>query len=257
MTFDLRHSDAFDVLPGFVPVSVDHVITDPPYSEHVHQRVRTSSAKLNDAAYGSTRRASIANTKRAVDLGFDHLTPEFVTEASQHFARITRKWVLVFCDIEAAPEWRDALRNAGLDYVRTGIWLKPGAAPQFSGDRPGVGYESIVIAHQPGRKRWNGGGKHAIWTHPIVLDRAHTGQRVHTAQKPLGLMAALVVDFTNPGETILDPFAGSGTTGVAALMESRRFIGVERDAAHYAMALHRLTSAAAQPRLIEALEATA
>lgn len=53
-------------------------------------------------------------------------------------------------------------------------------------------------------------------------------------------MLALVADFTDPGETILDPFAGSGTTGVACLRLGRKFIGIEKDPTYFALACERL-----------------
>lgn len=222
----LWHGDCRDVLPRLDPVA--HVITDPPYSEHVHGASRSSrmvSANDRGGRYG-------ADTRRNVDLGFAHLDPDLRRFCAAEFARLATRWTLVFSDVESDHLWRDDLEASGLDYVRTGAWIKVGATPQFSGDRPATGFEAVTICHQPGRKRWNGGGKHALWTHPIVLDRGRNGARLHTTQKPQELMHELVTQFTDEGETILDPFAGSGTTLVAARMLGRKSIGVEQDE-HY------------------------
>lgn len=102
------------------------------------------------------------------------------------------------------------------------------------------GTVEVAIAHPRGRKRWNGGGKHAVWTVP--LDHAHGGggQNEHPTTKPVALMQALVADFTDPGELVLDAFAGSGTTGVACLRLGRRFIGIEKDPKYFALACERL-----------------
>lgn len=247
MTYATHHGDCLEVMAGMPDASVDVILTDPPYSEHVHANVRSSKNSLPDAD------GFPCNTRRVQDLGFEHLSAETRRQAARHFARLAKRWVVVFCDIEGAGPWRASLEEAGLDYVRTGIWVKPGAAPQFSGDRPGVGYEGIVIAHPRGRKRWNGGGRHAVWEHPIVLNRSGDSPRLHTAEKPVALMRELVALFSDAAETVMDPFMGSGTTGVAALMEGRRFIGVELDADHFATADKRLRAAAAQPRLLEAV----
>ena len=59
-------------------------------------------------------------------------------------------------------------------------------------------------------------------------------------------MRYLIRTYTNSGETVLDPFMGSGSTGVAAIIEGRRFIGIERDPIHYATALERITNELAQ-----------
>lgn len=218
----LYHGDCAEILPALAPVA--HVITDPPYSEHIHSNVRSQrmqSANDRGGRYG-------ADVRRNVSLGFDHLSPELRQTCAAEFARLAERWVLVFSDVESDHLWRADLTAAGLDYVRTGAWIKSGATPQFSGDRPATGFEAVTIAHPKGRKRWNGGGKHAVWTHPIVLDRGRTGGvRLHTTQKPQGLMQELIGLFTDEGETILDPFAGSGTTLVGARMLGRHSIGIE------------------------------
>jgi site-specific DNA-methyltransferase (adenine-specific) len=159
---------------------------------------------------------------------------------SAEAGRIVDRWCLAFCQIEAVFLWRRAFVAGGLDWVRGGIWRKPDGMPQFTGDRPGQGFESLAIAHAAGRKWWNGGGKHAVWT--FGLDHGHgNGQRNwHPTQKPLDLMRALVEDFTDTGDLILDPFAGSGTTGVAALRLGRRVILIEKDPKYAALALERM-----------------
>jgi site-specific DNA-methyltransferase (adenine-specific) len=231
----LYHGEAEEILPTLE--GVDHFIADPPYSEHVHGAARSRVMSANDRGgrYG-------ADLRRNVDLGFGHLTPELRDFLAAQAARLTRRWVLVFSDTEGAHLWADALTGHGLDYVRTGAWIKRGSTPQFSGDRPATGHESITICHPTGRKRWNGGGAHAVWDVPIVLNRsrADKSERVHPTQKPLVLMGALVEQFTDPGELILDPTAGSGTTGVAAKRLNRRCILIERDEAHCESAAGRL-----------------
>lgn len=113
--------------------------------------------------------------------------------------------------------------------------------PAVLRDRPATGSESITICHQPGRKRWNGGGKHAVWSVPIVLDRGANGARLHTTQKPLELMLSLV-DLTDRNETVLDFVAGSGTTLVAFPKSlGRRAIGVELEERYAEIAARRLS----------------
>jgi DNA modification methylase len=229
----LFHGDCRDILPELA--GIQHVITDPPYAEHVHSAARSRrivSANDRGGRYG-------ADTRRNVDLGFEHLDPELRAVCAEQFARLAERWVLTFSDVESAPLWRGDLVGAGLDYVRTGAWVKLGCTPQFSGDRPAAGFEAITICHPAGRKRWNGGGRHAVWAVPIVLRRG-AEPRLHPTQKPDGLMRALVDQFTDPGESILDPFAGSGTTLVAAAYLGRRAIGIEQSEAHCETAAKRL-----------------
>jgi site-specific DNA-methyltransferase (adenine-specific) len=108
-----------------------------------------------------------------------------------------------------------------------------------------MGYESIVVAHRAGRKRWNGGGKVGVLTHGKAGLTGDT--QPHPTTKPLPLMRELVELFTDPGETICDPYAGSGSTGVAAGMLGRHFIGWEVDAEYHAIAMRRLRGEEARP----------
>jgi site-specific DNA-methyltransferase (adenine-specific) len=96
--------------------------------------------------------------------------------------------------------------------------------------------------HSEGKKKWNGGGKAGIWNCPIEPSKG----RLHPTQKPLILMQALISDFTNRGETVLDCFAGSGSTGVAALTLGRKFIGCEATDKYFKIALRRIEAAREQ-----------
>lgn len=255
MTWTLYHADNLDPVEGMArleDLSVDHYIGDPPYSENVH---RLSRRGLTDY---KERKGAGARDRRTRDLGFDHLTPEVRAAMAMQIKRVTRRWALVYCDLEGFPGWKVDLEAAGMEYVRCGIWHKLGSTPQLTGDRPGNAVEAVVIAHQtkpngkPMRKRWNGRGKHAwwdqpeetvVWEHPIVLDRGHDGLRVHTTQKPLSLLLEQVEQFTDPGDLICDPYVGSGTTGVACNQLGRDFVGWESDTKHgyYEIARRRLS----------------
>jgi hypothetical protein len=233
----LYHGDCRDVLPTLG--AVDHVITDPPYDEHTHTRQRRgSSAPGRGKQFGLSSNA--ISMERHVGFGF--IGAGEMHFAATEFQRLARRWVLVFCAMEQQASWKAALTLCGLEHVRFGIWHKPGATPQFSGDRPGSVCEAIEIAHRPGRKTWNGGGRFAHWTVPIV--KAQTGERCHPTQKPEALMEALITDFTDPGDVVLDAYAGSGSTGVAAKRLGRRAILIERDEAHAETSVKRLSQGA-------------
>jgi DNA modification methylase len=233
--------DCRDILPTLG--GVDAVVTDPPYSEHVHSKSRRGGAD------GLDRDGYMASYSRARELGFGALDEETRRLCATQFARLSRRWVLVFSDLESAHRWREGLEGAGLDYCRTGLWHKQNATPQFTGDRPAVAAEAITIAHPRGRKTWNGGGRHAFWSFPIVINRAWDEPRLHTTQKPEALMAALLCDFTVCGETILDPFMGSGTTGVACIRLGRSFVGIETDPTYFETACRRIEDAYKQADL--------
>ena len=98
--------------------------------------------------------------------------------------------------------------------------------------------------------RWNGGGRPAVWTGP----RADSAPGRHPTKKPPWLMAALIRDFTDPGDVIFDPTMGEGTTGVEALKLGRRFIGCDIDARWVRKAAKALAEEDARPKQIEIAE---
>jgi len=76
-------------------------------------------------------------------------------------------------------------------------------------------------------------------------------KREHATQKPLKIIKWLIVNYTKEGDTILDPFMGSGTTGVACVQTGRNFIGIEIDPTYYAIAEKRIMDAQQQPSLLD------
>lgn len=219
--------DCLEILPQLEPV--DHTLTDPPYSEHTHSKQWIGAALTADAK----PRVRTAHA----GLGFDHLTEDVRRAMAELIVEKCDRWALVFSDLEGAHGWRLDLAGAGLDYVRTCIWDKVDSAPQFTGDRPAAGCEAIVVAHQPGRKRWNGGGRRNVFRHPT---NAEPGAKPHPSTKPLPLMKELIALFTDPGDVILDPFGGSMTTAVAAKELGRRCIAIEREEKYCEVGVKRL-----------------
>jgi site-specific DNA-methyltransferase (adenine-specific) len=215
----LYQADAWQLLP--VLTAVDVVITDPPYSAKTHAGARG----------GGFRQTTL--------IDFACMTPRDAIRLVRQCCALARRWVVLWMD------WRHASAVEAVCpelFVRAGVWVKRNGAPQFTGDRPGTGWESIVICHRPGKKAWNGGGHHAVWDIPRI-------NGAHPTEKPPPLLADLVTQFSNPGEVILDPFMGSGSTGEAALRQGRRFLGVEINAEYCAMASTRLDSIARQGQL--------
>jgi site-specific DNA-methyltransferase (adenine-specific) len=217
--------DCREILPTLP--KVDAVVTDPPYGSDDTHSGHLASVVLRN---GEPARQA---------LGFAGISQEAATELVVAWTDIAARWVVF------TSEWKylKAFDDAGL-LVRFGIWRKPDGAPQFTGDRPGTGWEAIAICHRAGKKRWNGGGKHAFYTWPKGQNDSG-----HPTGKPIGLLSELVADFTDATETVLDPFMGSGTTGVACANLGRKFIGIEIEPRYFDIACERITAAYAQQRL--------
>lgn len=212
----LYHGDSREILPQLT--TVDVVITDPPYSAHTHKgaRTRTVGAKSN------------------LLVTFDEWTDVAFRNTFIQLGRVAQRWVI------ATMDWRhvaglEAEPPSGLDFVRFAVWVKPNSTPQLTGDRPAPGWEAVGCLHKSGsKKRWNGGGKRGVWV-------VNTVDAVdHPTAKPLSLFEDFVQLFSDVGETVLDPFAGSGTTLVAAKSLGRNAIGVELDERYCEIAAKRL-----------------
>ena len=211
--------DCLEILPTLP--RVDAVITDPPYGDEATHKQHLATVTLRD---GTPARQA---------LGFGGITKDEAVRLAVEWCATAARWVVFTC------EWKyaHALDEAGV-LVRLGIWRKPDGAPQFTGDRPGMGWEAVAICHRKGKKRWNGGGKHGFWRWPKGQNDSG-----HPTGKPLGLFCDFVVDFTDPGEVVLDPFMGSGTTGVACVELGRQFIGIEINEKYFDIACRRIEQA--------------
>lgn len=215
--------DAMEIMPTLA--KVDCVITDPPYSANTHKQAKTNKGK----GYG-TQLVTFAALE----------DDQFCALMSQCLA-LAHGWVVATVDYRHA-----ALMYQHPSFVRLGAWVKPNPMPQISGDRPGQGFEAVLILHSGGRtKKWNRGGGSGVWTFPTEGG----GTEVPT-QKPVALVSAFVGDFTAPGETVADCCMGSGTTGVAALAAGRKFVGIEMDPGRFDIACRRIEDAQRQGRLI-------
>ncbi|WP_197020258.1 site-specific DNA-methyltransferase [Hyphomonas sp. CY54-11-8] len=228
----LIEGDCLEILPALG--RVDHLIADPPYEDELHE------------AIGRIRRND--GQQMIQSLGFDGVNASRSKIAAMSVA-VCSGWVILFTLAEGVREWRDNLQAAEAKFDTTCFWVKPDSAPRFNGQGPARGAECFVTAWAgTGYRSWNAGGKRGVYTHCVNGSSRHGA---HPTEKPVSLMRELLGDFTNQGQTILDPFMGSGTTGVAALQLGRRFIGIELDPGYFDIACKRVREAWKQPRLFD------
>jgi site-specific DNA-methyltransferase (adenine-specific) len=213
------HGDCREILPT---LKADAVVTDPPYTAHTH-----GMAKTNKGAGHGTKLVT-----------FEALTPEDFCEVMRLCLAASRGWVVATVDFRHAP-----LVYGWPEFLRLGAWVKPNPMPQISADRPGQGFETIIVMHSGDTpKVWNRGGGSGVWTFPT--ERA----ALVPTQKPIELVEAFLDDFTAPGGYVLDPFMGSGTTGAACVNTGRNFIGIEANEERFAIACERIENAQRQEK---------
>ena len=221
----LYRGDCLSVLNSMEADSVDCVAADPPYENHMH----------NSKAQARGLRLDGYRSPEAVD--FDSIEP-IRDEAARQIVRVCKGAALIFCTPEGIAPWRDALEAAGARYKRACFWIKPDSAPQFNGQGPAMAVECFVFVWcGKGFSKWNGGGRRNYWTYGT---NAPFRDGRHPTEKPVDLMTELLTLFSNVGDLVLDPFMGSGTTGVAATLTNRGFIGIEAKDNWYQVARERV-----------------
>lgn len=234
MGFTLHLGDCLDLVTGLASLadgSVDHVITDPPYGERTHEGQRHGRREAG------SRYSDQWVTSRALE--YEALDDKTLQAVAGHFVRVARKWILVMTSHDLFPKWEQALGRytfAPLPIVLEGMNVR------LAGDGPSSWTVWLVVNRPIGLKDGTKPGAY-VGSPGRGPDRAANPVKGH---KPDWLMERIISDYTKPGETILDPFAGSGTTGVAAIRLGRNFLGWEKDPDHYSIALRRLTPAREQ-----------
>lgn len=219
----------------------DHVICDPPYEASLH--AAKASPHQHIRTDGGTELKALRFS------GIDDIRQTVGDTVSQ----ICDGWFIAFCTVEGVAPWADTINASAMKYKRACIWVKVNSAPQFNGQGPAQGAECFVTAWGgKGHARWNGGGKAGIYTHTANPPNRHGG---HPTEKPVRLMSALLADFTNEGQMVLDPFMGSGTTLVACQKMGRAGTGIELDPAYFQMACDRVHAAWMQPDMFVELAA--
>lgn len=206
-------------------VTCDAVITDPPYSARTHQG-------HNEGA--RTR----SKTKRST-LNYDAWELRDVLEFVGTWAPRCRGWFVAMTDHALAGAWLYAYEQAGLYAFAPLQYMQTGSRVRLQGDGPSLWSVTICVA-RPRRAPYS---KWGALPGGYVLPQGESRESFVTGGKPLWIMQQLVRHYSQPGDTICDPYAGGATTLMAAGMLGRNAIGAEADNATYARAAARLEQA--------------
>ena len=186
---------------------VDAVVTDPPYG-------------IGEAAGKAKTRGKLA---KAIDYGDDDWDDQPIDSDLIASVRSAGRWQIIFggnyYDCPATSCWL--------------VWDKENGANDFADCE--LAWTNLPKAVRRIRYMWNG------------MLRANGEERGdHPTQKPIGVMKWAIGHLPEPNETILDPFMGSGTTGVAAVQMGKQFIGIEREPKYFDIACKRIEDAQRQ-----------
>lgn len=217
--------DCWEGMAALPADSIDLILTDPPYNvTDFNGRDGTTAGKVKRAD-GSYR--EVVRNFGEWDRGYE---PADLLAAAQRLL-VDRGGLIAFTSDRILGAYMDT----PLHHMRTLVWLKTNPAPQFPGNYQSA-CEWIIWQGKNGPPRFNGGGAVSnVYEAPIPSGKQHPNQ------KPLPLITRLTLTHSKPGDVILDPFAGSGTTLRAASDTGRRAVGFEADEAHCETAAKRLS----------------
>lgn len=220
---EIIHGEGFTVLRDLPDDSVDCVITDPPYNSGGRTTTeRTRATAMDKYVSGDARVVEEfsdfvgeSRDQRGYQVWLTMVLAEAL-RASKMSAPL-----LVFCDFRQLPTTSDAIQAAGWTWRGIIPWHKPISRPHRGGFRRACEY--VLWA----TKGPINGDANPVYLEGLFSASQPRGKnRHHITAKPVSLMRELV-KVCPPGGLIVDPFAGSGSTGVAAVAEGRQFLGVE------------------------------
>ncbi len=240
--------DCIAWLKHLPPASVHAIFADPPYNLQLKGTLRRPDDSLVDGVDDEW--------DRFADLGaYDAFTREWLAECRRVLRRDGTIWVMgAYHNVFRLGT---ALQDQGYWILNDVIWRKSNPMPNFRGRRFTNAHETLVWAARgpESRYRFNYQAMKALnddlqmrsdWLIPLCTGgerlRDDAGAKLHPTQKPEALLHRVILACTSPGEIILDPFLGSGTTAAVAKRLGRRFIGIERDQTYADAALARIAA---------------
>ena len=239
--YDLRRSwvvqgDCRSVLADLPDQSFDLIFADPPYFLQLQKELRRPNNTVVEGVDDDWDQFS--------DFAeYDRFTREWLGECRRVLKDTGTLWVIgTYHNIFRLGA---ALQDLGFWMLNSVIWEKVNPTPQFRGVRFCNAHEELIWAAKSQKlakgytfnyhdlKEENGGKQmRSVWRFPICNGDARKkgldGKKLHSTEKPLPLLERVVAACTQPGDLILDPFAGTGTTGEAAMRLGRRYFLVEQ-----------------------------
>lgn len=213
---NLMQGDCLELMKDIPDGSVDMVLTDPPYGMDYQSNWRTATDKF----------AKISNDDGLSWLG------EFVNESYRIMKNDSAAYV--FCSWHKVDVFKSAFESK-FKLKNIIVWVKNNHG---SGDLKGAyapKHEFILYMHK-GRSLFRNGRTPDV----MMADKVSGSKMVHPTEKPIALLEKFIGDNSDEGDIIIDPFMGSGTTGVAAKNLNRSFIGIELDESYFNIAKERI-----------------
>ncbi|MEY3307106.1 MAG: hypothetical protein RLZZ413_1144 [Pseudomonadota bacterium] len=252
--------DCIEVMNSLPAGSVDLIFADPPYNLQLKGELHRPDNSMVDAVNDHWDQfASFAS--------YDRFTRDWLAAARRLLKPNGALWVIgSYHNIFRVGT---ALQDQGFWLLNDVVWRKSNPMPNFRGKRLTNAHETLIWASRDESSKYtfnyealkelnDGVQMRSDWVIPLCTGgerlKDANGDKAHPTQKPEALLHRILVATTYPGDVVLDPFFGTGTTGAVAKMLGRSFIGIEREEAYRSVAAERLARVRAYDR--SALEIT-
>jgi modification methylase len=252
----IMHADCVAAMQSLPAGIADLVFADPPYNLQLEGELRRPDNSVVDAVDdGWDQFGSFAD--------YDRLTRDWLNAARHVLKPNGALWVIgSYHNIFRVGA---ILQDLGYWILNDVIWRKTNPMPNFRGRRFTNAHETLIWAARSRDQKsytFNYEAMKALnddlqmrsdWHLPICSGaerlKTDTGAKAHSTQKPEALLHRVLLASTNPSDLVLDPFFGSGTTGIVAKRLARNYIGIERDARYVELARERIDRVQAPERL--------
>ena len=237
--------DCVEIMRTMAAGSADVVFADPPYNLQLEQELlRPNNTKVEGVDEAWDRFDSFQ--------AYDEFTREWLTAAGHVLKDNGSLWVIG--SYHNIFRIGSLLQDQGFWILNDIIWRKTNPMPNFRGARFTNAHETMIwcAKSKDAKPRFNYDAMKALnedlqmrsdWLLPICAGAErikHDGKKAHPTQKPEALLHRVILASTEPGETILDPFFGTGTTGAVARRLGRHYVGIERDGRYVEIARERI-----------------
>jgi site-specific DNA-methyltransferase (adenine-specific) len=246
--YELINADAIAALRGIADESIDFIFADPPYflsnDGFTVKSGKAVSVNKGEWDKSSGFAADVAFHKAWISECLRVMKPNATLAISGTYHSIYQCGFIV--------------QEFGCRIINDLIWFKPNGAPALAGRNFTASHETVIwvskskdakhIFNYESSKTWDapqdkllnpGKQMRSVWSIPTTPKREKS-HGTHPTQKPLELLTRLISICTSKGDLVLDPFCGSGTTGVAAISLGRKFVGIDLDNAHIELAKRRI-----------------
>ena len=238
--------DCIEIMRALPEGSVDLIFADPPYNLQLRGDLhRPDNSRVDAVDDAWDQFASFA--------AYDRFTRDWLAAARRLLKPDGAIWVIgSYHNIFRVGA---ALQDQGFWVLNDVVWRKSNPMPNFRGKRLTNAHETLIWASKSENSKYTfnyealkslneGVQMRSDWVLPICTGHERlkdaNGDKAHPTQKPEALLHRVLIGTTNPGDVVLDPFFGTGTTGAVAKMLGRHFIGIEREDTYRAAATARL-----------------